>query len=53
MTRSVRQANALDTRQMAELLNAIIVAGGTTALVRPMTDEDICGWMATAPDPSA
>lgn len=53
MTVSVRPASDLDTRQMAELLNAIIAAGGSTALVRPVTGADIATWMAAAPDRSA
>jgi L-amino acid N-acyltransferase YncA len=32
---------------MARLLNAIIAEGGTTALTRPVTGEDIGEWMST------
>ena len=53
MTIDVRTATALDTRQMASLLNAIIEEGGTTALERPVTGEDIADWMSRAPDRSA
>ena len=53
MTISVRPAGGADTRQMAELLNALIDAGGTTALVRPVTGADIAAWMQAAPDRSA
>lgn len=44
---TVRTATALDTRQMATLLNAIIAEGNTTALVRPVTGDDIADWMQT------
>ena len=50
---SVRRANSLDTRQMAELLNAIIAEGSTTALVRPVTADDIDAWMQSSPDAAA
>lgn len=53
MTVTIRPAAALDTRQMAELLNEIIAAGGTTALARPVTGADIAAWMDAAPDRSA
>lgn len=53
MTISVRPASEFDARQMAELLNSIIDAGGTTALVRSVEQSDIAGWMAAAPDRSA
>ncbi len=53
MTIHVRKANPLDTRQMAELLNAIIGAGGTTALLRNVTGDDIREWMTSAPGRSA
>ncbi|THH34624.1 GNAT family N-acetyltransferase [Aliishimia ponticola] len=40
-----RPATPLDARPMAALLNAIIEKGGTTALVRPVTAEDLHDWM--------
>ena len=43
----VRRAIALDTGSMARLLNAIIERGGTTALTRPVTAEDMEEWMAS------
>lgn len=49
----VRPAMALDTRSMARLLNAIIEKGGTTALTRPVTADDIVEWMSFAPEQSA
>lgn len=53
MTIAVRPASRLDSRQMADLLNAISCAGGTTALVRAVTEDDIADWMAAAPAKSA
>ena len=53
MSISVRPAAPLDARDMAKLLNEIIAEGGTTALVRPVTGDDINEWMAGAPDQSA
>ena len=41
----VRRATELDARPMAELLNAIIAEGGTTAISRPVTGKDIAQWM--------
>ena len=38
---TVRPVQLFDTRSMAELLNEIIAKGGTTALTRPMTAQDI------------
>jgi L-amino acid N-acyltransferase YncA len=45
MSIQTRKASALDTRQMAALLNEIIAEGTTTALTRPVTGEDIAQWM--------
>lgn len=41
----VRKAISLDTGSMANLLNTIIAQGGTTALTRPVTGDDIADWM--------
>lgn len=46
----VRPAMQLDTASMARLLNEIIEIGGTTALVRPVTGQDIAEWMTIIPD---
>jgi len=43
----------LDAPSMARLLNEIIEVGGTTALVRPVTGDDLVEWMGFAPDQSA
>ena len=45
----IRRAGALDTRALAQLLNAIIAKGGTTAMVTPVTPRELQSWMA-APD---
>lgn len=50
---NVRRAMTLDTASMAQLLNEIIDVGGTTALVRPVTGQDIAEWMAVDPNRSA
>ena len=42
----VRPTTPFDCPAMARLLNEIIAAGGTTALVRPVTGEDLAEWMA-------
>jgi len=49
----VRPAVRLDTASMAALLNEIIKIGGTTALVRPVTGDDIAEWMSFSPENSA
>ena len=49
----VRPALSLDAPEMAQLLNKIIAIGGTTALVRPVTAQDLKDWMAFAADKSA
>ncbi|MGZ2255676.1 N-acetyltransferase family protein [Roseobacter sp. A03A-229] len=50
---AVRKAMALDCNSMAQLLNEIITIGGTTALTRPVTGEDLKDWMTSAADRSA
>lgn len=50
---TIRRAMPIDTRQMASLLNEIIIKGGSTALERPVTGQDIAEWMGAAPDRSA
>ena len=50
---NVRPAIRLDQDSMARLLNEIIEKGGTTALVRPVTGQDIGEWMAERPGKSA
>lgn len=50
---SVRAAGSLDCRPMADLLNEIIAEGGTTAITRPVTSEDLRDWMTRAQDRAA
>ncbi len=50
---TVRPPISLDTPDMARLLNEIIAAGGTTALTRPVTGQDLQDWIASDPDQSA
>lgn len=49
----IRKAGSLDSRPMAELLNAVIEKGGTTAFTDPILPDTIQGWMATNADRSA
>ncbi|WP_300011525.1 GNAT family N-acetyltransferase [uncultured Roseobacter sp.] len=42
----VRPALPLDCASMAQLLNEIIEIGGTTALTKPVTGDDLKDWMA-------
>ncbi len=49
----VRRAMVLDCRSMARMLNAIIEKGGTTALTRPVTADDIAERMESNADRSA
>jgi len=50
---NVRPAIRLDAGSMARLLNEIIKIGGTTALVRPVTGDDLADWMAVTPERAA
>lgn len=50
---SVRRAGRLDAREMADLLNPIILEGGTTAHTEPVTRETILHWMQRDPDRAA
>ena len=49
----VRTVAAPDARAMAELLNEIIRAGGTTALTHVVTRDILLEWIGHAPDVSA
>ncbi|KIN62851.1 Acetyltransferase, gnat family [Sulfitobacter noctilucicola] len=49
----VRSPITLDYPHMAHLLNAIIEAGGTTALTRSVKGDDLAEWMEFAPERSA
>jgi len=49
----VRKPIPLDAKAMAQLLNQIIEQGGTTALVRKVTGDDMIEWMVDDADRSA
>lgn len=49
----VRKVMPLDHKSMARLLNGIIEKGGTTALTRPVTPDDIGAWSSASPGQSA
>ena len=49
----VRPPVDLDNGAIARLITAIVERGGTTALTRPVTAEDIAEWRAFAPERSA
>lgn len=50
---TIRPAGALDTRDMADLLNAIVARGGTTAVADPVSAGELTAWMGMAPDRSS
>ncbi|MDQ8756999.1 GNAT family N-acetyltransferase [Sphingosinicella sp. LHD-64] len=50
MSLTVRPATSADAPELAELLNAIIARGGTTALERPFTPERLDATYLTGPD---
>ena len=50
---TIRRAGKLDARQMAELLDAIIEKGGTTAHTSRVSRDTILEWMQRAPIQSA
>lgn len=50
---TVRPPITFDTADMARLLNEIINVGGTTAIIRPVTGQDLAEWINTDPDQSA
>lgn len=49
MTITTRRAAPLDARQMAEMLNEIIDAGGTTAITDPVSRESLLNRMEADP----
>lgn len=42
----IRRAAVMDCRALADLLNEIITIGGTTAIVDPVTPNQLSKWMA-------
>ncbi|WP_421905812.1 GNAT family N-acetyltransferase [Mameliella sp.] len=53
MTITIRRAGPLDARPLAELLNEVIAAGGTTAMTRTVDAGDLRDWMTRCPDRTA
>ena len=49
----VRPATTDDAAAMAEILNGLIAAGGTTALETPLTPEQMAQWITRHPGRSA
>ena len=49
----VGRAGRLHLGGMADLLNAVIAEGGTTAITTPVTRDDLGAWMDSAPGRSA
>ena len=49
----IRRAGAMDAPQMAELLNAIIAKGGTTAFTNTVTRDTMLEWMGKSAEGSA
>lgn len=49
----IRKAGNADARQMSELLNEIIKIGGTTAIVNPVSTQDIADWISASPGESS
>ncbi|WP_422030051.1 GNAT family N-acetyltransferase [Roseovarius sp.] len=49
----IRPAGPIDAAPMADLLNAIIAAGGTTAMTDPVTSAMLKDWMQAAPGAAA
>lgn len=46
---SVRQGGESDLRQTLDLLNEIIAIGGTTAITKPLSKEDLGDWLMSTP----
>lgn len=49
----LRRATKADARALAELLNAIIVKGGTTAMTEPVSRAEMSSWIGSNPAQSA
>ncbi|MEQ8291497.1 MAG: GNAT family N-acetyltransferase [Roseovarius sp.] len=49
----IRPAGPIDAAPMADLLNAIIAAGGTTAMTDPVTPAMLKDWMRATPGTAA
>ncbi|MBE1294007.1 MAG: GNAT family N-acetyltransferase [Rhodobacteraceae bacterium] len=47
---TIQKGSTVDLRQTAELLNEIIAIGGTTAMTKPMSRDDLEGWLMADQD---
>ncbi len=47
---AIQKGSTVDLRQTAELLNEIIAIGGTTAMTKPMSRDDLEGWLMANQD---
>jgi L-amino acid N-acyltransferase YncA len=47
---TIQKGSTVDLRQTAELLNEIIAIGGTTAMTKPMSRDDLEGWLMANQD---
>lgn len=54
MTKLIIRPGAIaDLRQAADILNAIVSAGGTTALTNELSRDELGGWLLADPDKAA
>lgn len=47
---TIQKGSTIDLRQTAELLNEIIAIGGTTAMTKPMSRDNLEGWLMANQD---
>ena len=47
---TIQKGSTVDLRQTADLLNEIIAIGGTTAMTKPMSRDDLEGWLMADQD---
>ncbi len=47
---AIQKGSTVDLRQTAELLNEIIAIGGSTAMTKPMSRDDLEGWLMANQD---
>ena len=47
---TIRPGGEPDLRQTLDLLNEIIAIGGTTAITKPLSREDLGDWLMATPD---
>jgi len=49
----LRRATKADARALADLLNALIATGGTTAMTEPLSRSEMSNWIGSNPAQSA